>query len=65
MHSLGAKQAVAGIAEARYDIFLVVELFVNGGGVDGNIWMELVQIFDSLWGCQQANELDALWVCLF
>src|SRR5262252_5280292 len=62
--SFGAEDAVAGVAEPRHDIAVVIELVVDRRGVNRHLGMMGVKVLDALWRCQQADEADRARPCL-
>src|SRR6202165_4730308 len=56
----GAKQAVAGVPQAREDVTLGVELAVNCGGIDWDGGMRFEHGAHPLGGGDQAHEADAV-----
>ena len=62
---LGAKDAVACIAQAGDDVAVLVQLFILCGNINVNIGVCFVQGFQSFGGGNQANELDVLGTALF
>src|SRR5919106_5747260 len=55
---LGSEEAVAGVAQARHDIAVLIEGGVDGRRVDGHVGMVPVEGGQSLGTRQQADELD-------
>ena len=56
--------AVAGVAEARHDVAVVVEVLVDRGGPDRHVGMRAVQPRDALGRGEQADEADVLGAAL-
>jgi hypothetical protein len=56
----GAEHAIARVAEARNDIAVVVEPFINRRGPDLNLRMRFCQPFDPLGRGEKADEADVL-----
>src|SRR5450830_2040678 len=48
----GAEDLVAGIAQARNDVAVFVELFVDGSGVDGHVRVGFLDCGDAFRRCQ-------------
>ena len=57
---LRAEHAVAGIAKARNDIAVTIELAVDGGGEDLHVGMIGIHMPDAFGRGQEADELDVL-----
>ena len=53
-----AENAVAGVAETRHDVSVVVELFVDRGAVDFNVRMFAVETFNAFRCGDQVNAFD-------
>ena len=54
----GSVEAVAGIAEAGNDVAVVVQIVVDGGGVDRDAGLGSLQPLDAFRRGQQADEAD-------
>ena len=57
---LRPEDTVAGIAKAREDVFLFIQLTVEGGGIDRNVRMRLVHDLDTFRGSDETHEFDIL-----
>lgn len=55
---LGAEDAVARIAQPGQDVAVVIELAINGRGVNGNVRVRLMKGLDALRAGEQAHELN-------
>ena len=57
---------VAGVAEAWYDVFVLVQSLVDGSAPDGGLVVRegLLDVLDALWGSQDASHVDVLRVAL-
>src|SRR5690606_7524377 len=61
---LGAKDAVTRVAQTGQDVAVLVELAVDGRGVDGHVRVCLLHRGQAFGAGQQADELDRLGVAL-
>src|SRR5258707_131516 len=61
----GAVGAVSGVAQARNDVGVVVEAFVDCGSPQLDIRMNAKQPLDALGRCDQARGADVLCAALF
>lgn len=61
----GAENAVAGVAETRHDVSVVVELFVDRGAVDFNVRMFAVEAFNAFRCGNQVNAFNFFDPVLF
>ena len=59
------KYTVPSIAQAGQNVSVLVELTVNGSGVNRHIGVRLLQVVYSLGAGQQADEFDGLGLQLF
>ena len=57
---------VSGIAEARYNVLVLVQSLVDGSAPDGGLVVRegLLDVLDALWGSQDASHVDVLRVAL-
>ena len=60
-----AKDAIAGVAEARDDIAFFIEVVVDGCDVDRDVGVFFVDDADALGGGHEAHERDGLCAFLF
>src|SRR5262245_14717887 len=56
--SLRSVQAIAGVAEAGNDIAVLVEMAVDGRGIDGHVGMVRVEVLEPFRTRQETHELD-------
>lgn len=57
--SARSEQAVAGVAQPRQDVTLIVELSIEGGAIDDDIGMCLRQSANAFWRGNQAKKANA------
>src|SRR3984957_3329424 len=63
--SLRAERTVAGIAETRHDIGVLIELIVDRGGPDFHIGMGAADLIDTLARADQAHEANLFRAAFF
>lgn len=61
----GAVHAVAGVTESGDDVALLVEMIVEGGGVDGNVWVIFVETGDAFGSGDEADHPDIFGAGIF
>ena len=54
----GAEDPVACIAQAGYDVLVLIELFIQAGGIDLHIGMRFHQGIESFGSSNDAEEFD-------
>ena len=55
---LGTEHSVSGIAQARHDIAVIIQLLVDGSSPDWNVGMFLLKLRNPLGSCEQADKPD-------